>query len=267
MRKLLLSIAAGVLIVSAASAQEDTRALGTTTKKGQNILPAKGDIAIGVDADPFLSYLGNLFTDSYNSAPSFDARQGALFGKYFLTDKTAVRARVEFDFSSAKNTDEVDDLTSTATPPAQVNDVATYKNNDFLLAVGYELRRGYGRLQGFYGGEVAVGFGGDSDTYTYGNAITATNPGPRNTSVKNGKNSFVGLGGFAGVEYFVAPKISIGGELGLGLYFRTDKAGETTTEFWNGTAVETETVKTSSKDNYSGVFTNTSGRISVAFHF
>ncbi len=272
MRKTLLSIATSLLIVGVASAQEDQRELGTTTKIGQNILPAKGDIAIGIDADPFLGYIGNFFTDAYNSAPSFDARQGALFGKYFLTDKTAVRARVGFNFSSYKETDEVNDVTSTTTPPAQVKDTYTEKYNNFELAVGYELRRGYGRLQGFYGGEVAFGFDGSSEKYTYGNALTATNPGSRPTSEKNGKDSFIGLGGFAGVEYFVAPKISIGGELGLGLYFDTNKMGRTTeitTESWDPatSSVKTETVKTNEKDNYSNFNTNTSGRVFVAFHF
>lgn len=270
MRKTLLSIAATLCIVGAVSAQEDSRIVGTTTKKGANILPAAGDIAVGIEATPFLRYLGNIFTDANNTAPDFNGRQGSVFGKYFLTDKSAVRARVSFNFGSEKETWEVNDVTSTD-PDVMVKNTYTDKVNQFELALGYELRRGYGRLQGFYGGEVAVGFGNGSESYTYGNAITATNPvASRPLHDKYGKQTTFGLGGFAGVEYFVAPKISIGGELGLGVNLVSEKGGEEKYEGWNATdnVVEVTTDDFSNNKNREFNFgTATSGRIMVAFHF
>ncbi len=273
MKKILLSALAGLAIIGTVSAQEDSRVIGTTTNKGANILPAAGDFAIGIDAVPFLEYAGNIFTSSHNDAPTFgnDLSKGTVYGKYFLTDKSAVRARATFNFGSNKETFEVQDLTKPTDPDAKVKNTATDKMNNFELGLGYELRRGYGRLQGFYGGEVAFGFEGESTNYTYGNAITATNPGSRPTSVKHDdRRSYVGLGGFAGVEYFVAPKISIGGELGLGLAFGNRKDGKTTTEAWDAasSSVKTETDdRSNNKDNFSYVGTFSSGRIMLSFHF
>ncbi len=284
MRKTLLSIATSLLIVGVASAQEDQRELGTTNKIGQNILPAKGDIAIGIDAAPFLGYIGNIFTDAYNDAPEFNGPNSffggnTLYGKYFLTDKSAIRARVSFDFNSQNRTESVRDDAAFAADPtsdAEVKDKWTTKENYFEFGAGYELRRGYGRLQGYYGGELTVGFANSSDKYTYGNAITSTNTNPtsafggtpRTTAEKNGNAFFFGIGGFAGVEYFVAPKISLGGELGVSILTGNVKGGKTTTEFWNGTEVETETVD-NSNDKFGGFGfgTRTNGRLMVTFHF
>lgn len=270
MRKTLLSIAAALCVVGTVSAQEDSRNIGITSNKGANILPAAGDIAIGVEATPFLRYIGNIFTDANNNAPDFNGREGSVFGKYFLTDKSAVRARLSFNFGSDKETWEVNDVTSTD-PDAMVKNTYTEKYNEFELALGYELRRGYGRLQGFYGAEVAVGFGNESESYTYGNAVTSTYPGNyRILNEKFGNQTTFGIGGFAGVEYFVAPKISIGGELGLGVNLVSQKGGEEKYEGWNNAnnAVEVITEDYSSnKDKVFNFGTATSGRIMVAFHF
>src|SRR5690606_11663081 len=97
-----------------------------------------------------------------------------------------------------------------------------------------------------------------------GNAFSATNPtptdafgstSPRITSQKYGKETAFGIGGFAGVEYFVAPKISIGGEVRAALYFEGQKGGKITRASWDATAssVTTETVdnsKAKDKENY-----------------
>src|SRR5690606_31039544 len=144
------------------------------------------------------------------------------------------------------------------------------------LGLGYEMRRGYGRLQGYYGGELSVGFANSSEKYTYGNAITSTNTNPssafsgtpRTLTAKNGGAFFFGIGGFAGVEYFVAPKISLGGELGVSVITGNMKEGKITTESWNGTEVETETEdNTNDKIGGFGFGTRTNGRLMLTFHF
>jgi len=285
MKQFLLSISAAVLIIGTASAQEDQRDLGTTNKIGQNVLPAAGDIAIGVDAAPFLKYIGNIFTDATNDAPNFEGPNSflggnTLFGKYFLTDKSAVRARVSFDFSTTGTTRTVTDDVAVAADPtseAEVTDKRTNKNNYLEIGLGYEKRRGYGRLQGYYGGELITGFVSSSSKFSYGNAITSTNTNPSNafgmgairtTSEKDGNTFFFGVGGFAGVEYFIAPKISLGGEFGANIITGRQKDGKTTTERWNGTAVETKTAD-DSKNKTSGFDfgTRTNGRLMVSFHF
>jgi opacity protein-like surface antigen len=64
-----------------------------------------------------------------------------------------------------------------------------------------------------------IGFGGSSTENTYGLALndstTAANPslnGPRTTETKNGSTFMLGIQGFAGVEWFFAPKVSLGAE-------------------------------------------------------
>ncbi len=42
-----------------------------------------------------------------------------------------------------------------------------------------------------------------------------------------------GLRGFVGVEYFVIPKISVGGEFGLGFMYSKVGEGYVNTESWN----------------------------------
>lgn len=288
MKKTLLSVLAGLAIIGTVSAQEDSRVIGTTTNKGANILPAAGDIAIGVDAVPFLGYIGNLFTDANNNAPDFQGPNSflggnnTLYGKYFLTDKSAVRARLSFDFRTLNNTELVQDDVAVAADPtsdAEVTDKYTEKNNYVEIGAGYELRRGYGRLQGFYGAEAFVGFGSSSEKYSYGNAITSTNTNPSNafgfgpqrpTSVKDGNLFLVGVGGFAGVEYFIAPKISLGGEVGASIITGRQKGQKETTEEWDAanSVVKTET-DDNSKEKIGGFDfgTRANGRIMLTFHF
>ncbi|MES2681013.1 MAG: hypothetical protein V4635_14060, partial [Bacteroidota bacterium] len=59
-----------------------------TSKKGEPILPEKGDWAIGIDATPFLNYIGNFF-GTPNSAPSFTwlTNNNTIVGKYFIDNQ------------------------------------------------------------------------------------------------------------------------------------------------------------------------------------
>jgi hypothetical protein len=120
----------------------------------------------------------------------------------------------------------------------------------FVVGGGLEKRRGHGRLQGFYGGEALFSFEGRSARYyEYGNALTqntdvfnpdvdpndgtyTTNWGDniRNGNLqdqvmssgrllesKTGTTFGFGVRAFIGAEYFIFPKISLGGEFGWGL--------------------------------------------------
>src|SRR3954465_12408785 len=66
------------------------------SKKGEPILPQKGDWALGIEANPFLQYLGNFFGKSTtNSAPTFNfLGNQVIVGKYFVDSMTAYRAGV-----------------------------------------------------------------------------------------------------------------------------------------------------------------------------
>ncbi|RME18459.1 MAG: hypothetical protein D6799_02870 [Bacteroidetes bacterium] len=256
-----------------------------TSKKGEPILPEEGDWSIGIDATPFLNYAGNFFGKSNNNtAPSWNflTSNNTIIGKYFKDATTAYRAGVRLGFGNSKV--EVATSKRGAAPgsfPAPKQDqknTAKYSKTGIGLTGGIEFRKGKTRLQGYYGGEVGIYFGGNKDTYTYANALNpafstgtaqvvvdATGDDVDGTNVTSNvvaygqsgdarvlerKTSGIllfGLRGFIGAEYFILPKMSIGGEFGWGLIFGSN--GKTTTKY------ETQGTPTGSTDLTSGTVT------------
>ncbi len=83
----------------------------------------------------------------------------------------------------------------------------------------------------------------------------------------------IGVRGFVGVEYFFAPKISIGGEFGWGINFLSTAKGSSETEVWDGTGVKTTETESAGDsqfhvdtDNLAGV-DNLDGSINLLFYF
>ena len=154
------------------------------------------------------------------------------------------------------------------TAVAQVENTWKQSNTTIGLAGGIEMRKGKTRLQGYYGGEAGIYLSTLKDKYTYGNTLavnlTPTGPGQsqnvdvsgadnvggsgnvvsavgifqgaggadqaRITERKYGSTFSFGLRGFVGAEYFVLPKISIGGEFGWGLGLSNTGKSKTTYE-------------------------------------
>ncbi len=247
MKKSLLVIALA-FGVSGASAQD------LTSKKGEPFLPEAGDWALSIDAAPFLNYAGGFLSSAGASAPTnnfLNSGSQSIIGKMFKDEKTAYRAGIRLGFGSTKTGTLVPTVPAT-TPATFVTDEVKVSGRNIGLTAGMEWRRGKTRLQGFYGGEVGIALGGGKTTNSYGNAISATNPvGSRVTEVKSGSTFGFGLRGFIGAEYFIFPKIAIGGEFGWGLAFASTGEGETTSEGWNGTAVETTSTKTGKSSDFS----------------
>ncbi len=273
-----LFVFAFVAAASAAFAQVDMN-----TKRGESILPQAGDWAIGVDAMPFLNYAGNLLNGtSGNSSPSFNSpvngfdSEVILYGKYVKDASTHYRGKLRIGFGSDKtelptDVDSVNGSLFTAPPQFGVDE---YKlsGNGIMLGVGIEKRKGSGRLQGYYGPEVSIGFGSSKGTHTYANAITDMNQNPstsplwgsggipgnsfnngRITETKYGSNFVFSLRAFAGVEYFFMAHASIGAEFGWGVSMNSSGATEVTTERWGHPAGDsqlyTETVSTEGKQS------------------
>ena len=257
-------------------------------KRGVYLLPQAGDFALGVDATPLLEFVGNIFTSAKNNAPNFNGVDQTIYGKYFLKDNRALRARLTFNLLNTTDKGVVPDDEAIADDPdsdATLVDKMKTSNTDVELGIGYEFRRGNGRVQGFCGFEAAFGFNsGDKIRYDYANPMTDLNTAPsmynfennsivtnatRTTETKQGNMLSVGLGVFAGVEYFFAPQMSIGGELGLGFRFRTIGQSQSTSEKWDTPNDElfTETVKDTWSAHSMEVFSRTSGRIFLMFHF
>lgn len=280
--KKILVIAAAVLVSIPAMAQRSTKgdANPYVNRRGIALLPKAGDFAISVDATPILDYAGNMFGKiNNNSAPSFGSDQFTVYGKYFLQNDRAIRARLTLDMGSKVTKRMVSRFGST-TPNDFVEDEMKVTRTKIELGVGYEFRRGKGRVQGFYGGEVFLGYASGKTKFDYANAVEGTGMydwtdwntnmtvtgGPRATEAKNGGTFNIGVAGFAGVEYFFAPQMSLGGEVGLGLEYSTTAKGKNKSESWNGTAVEVTEIKTAGASSFD-LSTKGYSRITLNFHF
>jgi hypothetical protein len=242
-----------------------------TSKKGEPILPEAGDYSIGIDATPFLNYFGNFIGgDGTNTAPGWNHLNGlnTIVGKYFVDPNMAYRGILRIGLNSSTQRATIGDASASTPPtfpnlPAFKEDVLKSSSSFIGLGGGIEHRRGKTRLQGFYGGELFIWTLASKETYTYGNALSATilvnnttttdfgsNLGldtygndARTLVEKSGRTFGIGLRGFIGAEYFVLPKFSIGGEFGWGLGFATVGAGSTEIESSNATTVGKQTIE------------------------
>ncbi len=282
MKKTVL-FAAALFAVTAASAQTGE----ITSNRGENWLSQDGDWGLTFEAAPLLNYAGNLFNGHANNGgvalnnmfTSANATGGSgvvIGGKKLVDANTAYRAKVRIGFGSDKNTVLVNDVTSTTTPQAQVEDVQKQSFMGIDLGFGLEKRVGSTRVVGIYGAELGVGFGSNKTTYEYGNSLTTTNQTHSNTfqqgagvtEVKGGSILSVGLRAFAGVEWFVAPKVSLSGEYFWGLAMRSNGHSEVTTESFTNNSATSTTVEGGTKTGHFGIDTGVSGAsIGVNFYF
>ena len=242
-------------------------------KAEKQYLPEEGDWAIGIDVVPLLKYVGNAFNgsqeneiESLGGAPFTKNNKNfrnrmlmpdvSIMGKYMLTDEWALRANVgimvrsEYDRRYVK-----DDKAALLNPVSneKVIDKAHHSRNGMSIAVGAEYRKGSKRVQGVFGAGLLFAFQNDKTTYSWGNEMTTINQNPSiafdrnnetmlgdNRILKNngqGSDFYTGITGSAGVEWFIAPKISLGAEVNLSLYYL----------FGNQTYIESEGYNTSTQ--------------------
>jgi hypothetical protein len=98
----------------------------------------------------------------------------------FKDDKTAYRAVLAITKRNDVMTNEITMAEAMPTAPQyfgdkmnKVTDRHAHSSNGIVLGAGLEKRRGSGRLQGFYGGELLVAIqGATKHKYEYGNALT-----------------------------------------------------------------------------------------------
>jgi hypothetical protein len=209
--------------------------------------------------------------------------------------------------------------TTTVYPAVQnrVENVYKTRNTNVGLSFGYEKRKGKTRLQGFYGGDLGIGINSVKETFEYGNALVPTSTSStaptvfitaadnftgannvvtassllapstivgnqaRITERKSGLAFSFGLRAFIGAEYFIAPKLSLGGEFGWGIGATFAGVSRTTYETVGNTtgnaldnAVNTTEIEgddrqgsfTLDTDNMNGMF-GPSGSLRLGFHF
>lgn len=229
-----------------------------SSRRGIYLLPEYDDFALGIDVSLFLNYLGGFLSGSGRAEPNI-FKQTTIYGKYFIADDRAVRAKIMLDMQNTahKNTvpDDYEMINNPLNDNATVIDIHHISSFDIGLNLGYELRRGKGRVQGFYGGEVGLGFKTAKGKFDWANPITEANQSPsssvgvfpdagtrgeRTTKINPGKVFKAGVGGFAGVEYFFAPQMSLGCEFDLAFMIRMEGQPKKTTERWNSSIGKVE---------------------------
>ncbi len=225
------------------------------SKKGMPIKPVSGDYGLLIDADPFLNYAGNFFGKTNdNNSPNFSdyGTTGVPFtlsGRYFLADDRAVRGILSLGFSSLTENDP------NFTDPTKFDET---KTSSSVIGIGaaYEFRRGAGRLVASYGPQIGIFVDGSNGKIETTDALDAN----FNTLEEGGSTTSFGVGGFLGLEYFFAPKMSVGGLFGInaGLSSTSERTSKV------GTAAETVVQGESS----GFFFGNTnSSTISLNFYF
>lgn len=267
MKKLIVIILSACLFPAMLWAEE---------KQQKQYLPEEGDWALGIDVVPILKYIGNAFngTDGSNGLDHVGGtpftsghfgNQGlmptvSIMGKYMLTDEWAVRANVGLMISSANDKAYSPDDKALLTNPfseAKVIDRARYDRNGMSMLLGAEYRKGARRIQGVFGAGLLFAFQNSKETYSWGNALTEINQSPTSHAFANmptlptgyralkqngaGSDFYLGLTGSAGIEWFVAPKIALGAEVNLSLYYIFGTQTYVESEGYNATLGKVET--------------------------
>lgn len=266
--------------------------------------PEAGDFGITISANPLVNFLGNLFNGTVDNTfgnvggepynPGLNTLQPAVSfaGKYFISDNFALRMNVGWVYTHDKNNYYTTDDAAVLEDPmsnAKVIDSRIYNNSGASLMFGAEYRVGKGRVQGVFGGGLLYAFSRYMEKYSYGNAITEDNRRP-NTALDNSTapaipdseyqrylrmftnapTHYFGLVGFAGIEWFVAPKISLGAEVNLSAAFNWTKGLYYTSEGYNtqtGNVEESTELLTPNSSGFDFGTQNIGANLSINFYF
>ncbi len=226
----------------------------TVEGKQKSYLPEKGDFAIGIDLKPILNYAGNIFNGNMNNTidniggepvsnnlDGFNKMNGiapdvSIMGKYMLNEKWGIRTNIGMLLRSNSMNYYVQNDEAVMLDPfdaSKLVDRQKSRKNGMSVMLGAEYRKGTRRIQGVFGFGALIGFQNVTNIYSYANKLTEINNSPstslttvpsapiagyRVTKQKSDADVFYGVTGSAGIEWFVAPKISLGAEVNLSLY-------------------------------------------------
>jgi hypothetical protein len=268
MRKI-LSAAVLIFVCAITNAQE------LLTKKGNPILPEPKDWSIGVQAEPFLNYTGNLFSKDDNTTSELKPQIPlTLVGLYVKDNVTAYRLKLRIGLGTRTINNFVDDDSYTGLPPnAKTTDTWKHSYTAIAIGAGIQQSRGKGRLRGIYGVEMSFGFNSSTDSYTYGNPFTPDRSDPTSTTdwsqkdttgnylsgpsisrtsqVKNPRVLDFTLNSFLGAEYFFAPKISLSAEYGFGFVLAASGEKETFTVSDDNSSGKETSTRNAKSSNFS----------------
>lgn len=231
-------------------------------------LPAQGDMSVGFSLDPLATFAGNLFNGNLDNTLEDLAGEPLLYrqlpnscvsimGTYMLTNELAVRANIGFGYSLKQNNFFVQDDAAVAFDDLSNAKVIDQMNSQILsgsFSAGIEYRLGKRLpIQGVFGAGLSYACGMSKSTYAYGNAITQLNQNPSmnsempateavtkylpNARLLSVQSSdmihMVGVYGSVGVEWFVTPKVALGANVNLGIYYELNPSETYVYEGWN----------------------------------
>ncbi|MBR3937758.1 MAG: hypothetical protein IKJ66_07525 [Bacteroidaceae bacterium] len=277
-----------------------------TAQEDKDYLPKAGDLAIGIDMQPVYSFFGNLANgDAGNGLGQFGGEDPfgitgiSIMGKYMLDNTTALRVNVGINKNVTKTYSySIDDEARFLNPlsEAKVQDLNKFNSAGYSLAAGIEFRKGKNRIQGFLGGDVVFAVDKERYQFSYGNVLTDVNQIPSRTAYNNVPAGFpsapaianvgywtrtyatesyactvlAGVAGRLGVEYFIVPQLSFGGEVSLMVAKRFEKGSYTKAEGYNPTTAQVEThtelMRPASSQFHIGT-ENLGGKLFMMFYF
>lgn len=303
----ILMLALSLLIATAAFAVEaDKPTPEERAKKDYSSwLPKQGDMSIGFSLDPIATFAGNLFNGNLSNSlgdlageplllQTLPTSMVSIMGTYMLTDQLAVRANIGLGISTKRYNYYVQDDAAVALDDlsnAKVIDQARVKACSGSIALGVEYRVGkQSAVQGVFGGGLNYAFGSSANSYAYGNAITELNQDPSinpnlpmpiavvpylpNARLLSQQTPdlihMVGIYGSVGIEWFVAPKIALGANVNLGIYYEINPMQVSVYEGWNtiteAVTTHTELIKPASHGFHFGT-DNIGANLYIAFYF
>lgn len=246
MRKILSTIFVSCIFATTMMAQE------ASAPAKKQYVPEEGDFGLSVSLNPILKYVGNAFNNSDNNSleslggEPFAKYQGrfkdkdllpdvSIMGKYMLTDEWGLRANIGLNLGAIYDREYVQDdkaIAQNGLSEDKVIDQTKTTKNGVSIMVGGEYRKGEKRIQGVFGMGLLFALQNSKTIYTYGNEMTTVNQTPSTSSIgalngtkrtlmTNGEGAdvYTGITGSAGIEYFIAPKISLGAEVNLSAYY------------------------------------------------
>ena len=276
--------------------------------KANHDLPEEGDWAVSVSAVPILRYIGQFFNgtngnqiNQFGGDPYLVNQANiqllnpvvSLSLKYMLADDWALRVNAGWLYNNVTTRVYAPDDAALQVDPlseAKVIDTRFVHQNGVSLMVGAEKRVGKRNIQGIFGAGLLYAMQMQVTTYAYGNAITEFNQSPSvglagtaPAGVNNaftslrylnnqtaGCNNYAGAVLIAGVEWFVAPKISLGGEVNVAAIYSWNAPTHYTAEGYNhvnGAVEQWTQVQTPSSSGFSFGTGNIGANLSVNFYF
>lgn len=261
-----------------------------------HLFPKQGQFSIGMDMANVIQFIGNSFSSNGTQTPNYSmvapSSTGVtitptIYGRYFLSDLTAVRARLGVGIDNSTTRAFVyDDVANIGNPFN--DDFFTYektvdewkqRNNSYELGIGIEKRKNLWRIQGYAGVELFGSFAYNRSYYTYGNTMNAVNQTPTTSDFNGSENpeslrpleinggNIINYGGglYAGADFFITKSISIGAEFNLFFFasHTTEQVGVAET-FKLGNVYTGETLLTPTQNSFG---TSTLGTLNLNIYF